>query len=196
MRELVFLINMCYLCSMAYLYTHTRLDNNEIFYVGIGKQKNYKRASFIHNRNIHWKNVTKKTGWTVDIVFDNLTWEEACEKEKELIKKLGRIDLGTGKLTNMTNGGNGNDGIKMSPESIKKRNESRRKNGWIVSEERKKKQSISMLGKNNKKIIDNATGIIYDSITDASEKLNINRSTLSSYLIGRLKNKTELTYLL
>ena len=30
---------------MAYVYKHTRLDNNEIFYIGIGSHlDNYKRA--------------------------------------------------------------------------------------------------------------------------------------------------------
>ena len=29
---------------MAYLYRHIRLDTNEIFYIGIGSDINYKRA--------------------------------------------------------------------------------------------------------------------------------------------------------
>jgi hypothetical protein len=34
-----------------------------------------------------------------------LTWEQACEKEIEFIKLYGRIDLGTGCLANLTDGG-------------------------------------------------------------------------------------------
>ena len=72
----------------AYVYTHTRLDTNEIFYVGIGTQDNYKRASRSHNRTNYWNNIVKNAGWRVDIVFDNLSWEDACKKEIELIKNM------------------------------------------------------------------------------------------------------------
>ena len=44
----------------AYVYTHTRLDTNEVFYVGIGTQDNYKRASRSHNRTNYWNNIVKK----------------------------------------------------------------------------------------------------------------------------------------
>jgi hypothetical protein len=33
---------------MAYLYTHIRLDTNEVFYVGIGSDKDYSRAYTTH----------------------------------------------------------------------------------------------------------------------------------------------------
>ena len=38
---------------MAYVYKHTRLDNNEIFYIGIGlnSDDNYKRAFDTYGRN-------------------------------------------------------------------------------------------------------------------------------------------------
>jgi hypothetical protein len=181
---------------MAYLYTHTRLDNGVIFYVGIGTQDNFKRASFSYNRTIHWKNIAKKCGWRADILFDSLSWEDACLKEKELILKYGRLDLGSGTLVNMTNGGDGLNGIKFSKESIIKRNESRRKNGWVVSKERKIKQSIAMIGKNCKKIINTQTGKIYNSIEEAAKDIGISRTGLSKRLTGKIKNKTELTYLL
>ena len=61
----------------AYVYTHTRLDTNEIFYVGIGRQDNYIRASRVARRSVFWKNIVSKTGWKVDIIYDNLTWEDA-----------------------------------------------------------------------------------------------------------------------
>lgn len=53
-------------------------------------------------------------------------------------------------------------------------------------------------GKNNPRatcLIDTVTGIIYSTVKEASEKLNINRKTLSAYLTGRAKNKTNLKYL-
>lgn len=90
---------------MAVVYTHTRLDTEELFYVGIGKTE--KRAYSKHSRNKHWLHITNKTQYRVSIIETGLSWEEACAKEKELIKKYGRKIEG-GLLTNLTLGGDGN----------------------------------------------------------------------------------------
>jgi hypothetical protein len=92
---------------MAYVYKHIRLDNNEIFYVGIGNDNNYKRAYQKISRNIFWKRVVNKTKYIVEIIDDNLIWKNACEKEINLIKEIGRRDLGLGSLVNLTDGGEG-----------------------------------------------------------------------------------------
>jgi hypothetical protein len=94
---------------MAYVYKHTRLDNNEIFYIGIGyhSDDNYKRAYTTHNRNYIWYKIIKKTEYVVDILLDNLSWEDACDKEIELIKIYGRKKNQTGTLCNLTEGGDG-----------------------------------------------------------------------------------------
>ena len=47
---------------------------------------------------------------------------------------------------------------------------------------------------NRKKVIDNNTGIIYESIMDAANELNIKYSTLARKLTGSLKNNTSLNY--
>lgn len=177
----------------AYVYTHTRLDTNEVFYVGIGTQDNYKRASRSHNRTNYWNNIVKKCGWKVDIVFDNLTWDEACNKEKELIKKIGRVDLGTGTLVNLTDGGEGTLKRIVTDETKAKMSKTRK--GKLRSESDKLKISTAMKGKNAKKVIDTKTGIIYNSIIDASVHLGVSRESLSGYLTGRVKNKTNLAYL-
>jgi len=91
---------------MAYLYSHTRLDNNEIFYIGIGSGIDYKRAYSINGRNKWWKNITNKHDYKVDILLDNLTWEDACEAEKRYILKYGR-KCDDGLLVNITKGGEG-----------------------------------------------------------------------------------------
>ena len=52
---------------MAYVYKHIRLDNNEIFYVGIGNDNNYKRAYQKISRNIFWKRVVNKTKYIDDL---------------------------------------------------------------------------------------------------------------------------------
>ena len=90
---------------MAIVYQHTRLDNNSIFYIGISV--NYKRAYDKSKRNKIWKGITSRTTYKVDIIYENLSWEEACEKEKELIKIYGRLDNNTGILANLTDGGEG-----------------------------------------------------------------------------------------
>lgn len=99
---------------MAYLYRHTRLDKNEPFYVGIANDeyKHYERAYSKYYRNNHWKNIVAQTSYKVEIMLDNLTWEEACDKEIEFIALYGLNDLKKGPLVNMTDGGEGFRGSK------------------------------------------------------------------------------------
>lgn len=94
---------------MAYLYRHIRLDKNEVFYIGIGKDSKgkYKRAYSKDNRNEHWTNIVNITNYEVEIVLDNLTWEEAGKKEIEFIKLYGKIYSNSGTLTNISDGGTG-----------------------------------------------------------------------------------------
>jgi hypothetical protein len=87
------------------VYRHIRLDKNEVFYVGIGK--NEKRAFSKESRNDLWRKITNKHGYKVEIVARPETWENACELEKLLISEYGRLDLKTGCLANMTDGGDG-----------------------------------------------------------------------------------------
>jgi hypothetical protein len=92
---------------MAYLYRHIRLDKNEPFYIGIGSNNNYKRAYDTYKRNKIWKDIVSKSLYEVEILLDDLTWEEVCIKEIEFIKLYGRKDLGNGTLSNLTDGGEG-----------------------------------------------------------------------------------------
>lgn len=103
---------------MAVVYRHITRDTNEVFYVGIGKTE--KRAYYkSRERSTFWHNVAKK-GYEVEILFEDLTWDEACEKEKEFILLYGRRDLGEGTLVNMTDGGDGGHGIVVK-ESTKEK---------------------------------------------------------------------------
>lgn len=47
-----------------------------------------------------------------------------------------------------------------------------------------------------KKVIDNSTGVVYETIIEASISLGIKKSTLTHYLLGTRKNKTSLSYFL
>ena len=90
---------------MAVVYKHKRLDNNRVFYIGIGRDKY--RAGKKNNRNKHWHNIVNKHGYTKEIIHDNLSWNEACEFEKFYISLYGRYDMKKGHLVNMTRGGEG-----------------------------------------------------------------------------------------
>lgn len=135
---------------MAYLYRHMRLDKNEVFYIGIGSDEEgeYKRAFSKHNRSFHWKNITIKTDYQVEIILDDLTWEEACLKEIEFIKLYGRKDLNEGTLINLTDGGDGALGLIFSETHKKKIGESNKgkHSDYIFTEEHKKKLSDSLKG--------------------------------------------------
>lgn len=103
---------------MAIVYRHRRLDTNEIFYIGIGKNKG--RAFEKRNRNQYWVNIINKTNYSVEIIQKVDNWEDACELEMFLISEYGRKDLGLGPLVNMTDGGEGSLGFKHSEETKKK----------------------------------------------------------------------------
>jgi len=253
----------------SYVYRHRRLDTNEIFYIGIGSSKNFKRAYDIKARSKWWKKVIIKTSYSVEILKENLTWEQACELEILLISEYGRKDLGKGSLVNMTDGGDGMIGRikseeeienlrkmktgkgnhfygkKHSEDSKKKISEARLKMKFRHTNESKNKISESSIGKvsnrygkkltvktknkisksltekykegnynpmkgkkhseetcfkislNNKKkklVIDLETGIFYESLAEAARFSGIPSTTLSSYLLEKKKNKTNLIY--
>lgn len=179
---------------MAYIYTHTRLDKNEVFYVGIGfgnkHDKNYKRAHQKTKRNIFWNRIVNKTDYRIDIIEDGLTREDALKREAFWIKKYGRRDLNEGTLVNMTNGGDGGDTISKHPnkESIlRKMSElSAGKNnpnygGKFLNREYIEKQ-IKSNSHHRYKVINTITGEVslYLSENQISKGLNIPRSTINS----------------
>lgn len=132
---------------MAVVYRHRRLDDNSIFYVGIGI--NESRSFSKRNRNKHWKNITNKTKYPIELILEDLSWEDACELEILLIELYGRNDLGLGKLVNMTNGGDGNNNIIVTEEARLKMSKNNGKYwlGKSHSEETKQKISKNRKGK-------------------------------------------------
>jgi len=129
---------------MAYVYRHIRLDKNEPFYIGISCDAYPNRCTSHLNRNKYWHNVVNKTPIRVEILFDDISYEEAKEKEKEFISLYGRIDLGLRTLVNMTNGGEGSLGIVFSEESKKKIGAGNK--GRKCTEETKLKISLARKG--------------------------------------------------
>lgn len=103
----------------TYLYRHP--DTLEPFYVGMGKGRrrfaHLKEAklnpipeSGQHKLNAIRKLLQEGKDPLIEIVQNNLSREQAAALEIELISTYGRRDLGTGVLTNQTDGGDGNRG--------------------------------------------------------------------------------------
>ena len=124
---------------MSIVYRHRRLDTFKVFYIGIGKTE--KRAYSKKNRNKWWKNIILKTEYSVEIIIEDISWKEAQEVEVLLISEYGRRDLGLGNLVNLTNGGEGTQGIIVSDKT--KQNMSTSATGRLKSEKSKEKNRIA-----------------------------------------------------
>ena len=123
-----------------YVYMYCK-PNGTPFYVGKGKEdrweyhiKQAKKQRTTDGNKLKINTIRKilKQGNEPLIKFidTDLSEEQAFELEEFLISEIGRIDLGTGTLTNLTNGGEGSTGT-------------------IVSQETRSKRSLSMSGENN-----------------------------------------------
>jgi len=145
---------------MYYLYVYLnplKLNENEnlpfkheAFYVGRGKGNRYKA----HLQKYRLKKDNIKNKLIKEILSNNLepeiiiyesglTFTESNNLERELIKEIGRIVDNSGTLTNITSGGQGIEGFKMSDETINKVKRTLTKNGFY------KKLSESMKGDKN-----------------------------------------------
>ena len=198
---------------MAYLYRHIRLDKNEPFYIGIGSDNDYKRANAKKGRSFKWKDIAYNVQYEVEILLDNITWDEVCKKEIEFISLYGRADLGKGPLVNMTDGGEGQYGRKISNETrikmCKSKSENAKQNMKISHKNRdysylkgkagckvgiKSKEHILSLieASTNKriKIFCPELNIIFNSLTEASKILNKSTGNISNILHSKT-NKTR-----
>jgi hypothetical protein len=205
---------------MTYLYRHIRLDTNEPFYIGIGSDDTYKRANNKKGRSYSWKDIAYKYLYKIDIILDNLTWEEACEKEKEFIKLYGRKDLNLGTLVNFTDGGEGQNNRKDSIETKIKKSKPKSEIAKTNMKNSHKNRDYSYL-KNKagaklgiKKTLEHTIKIqkaadnkkikiycpelnmIFNSLTEAGDKLNRSSGSISNVLKSKTnKTKTGLTLL-
>lgn len=127
---------------MACLYRHIRKDLNIPFYIGIGND--IRRAYSKSNRNIHWLRIVSKTDYEVDILFDDISYDFAKEKEIEFIALYKRKQDG-GILCNITKGGDGVLGLVHTEESRRKMSEPNK--GKTLSEWHKKRISELRKGK-------------------------------------------------
>ena len=154
------------------VYRHIRLDKDIPFYIGIGKDIN--RPYNKKDRSTFWKSIINKTEYIVEILFDNLTKEQATEKEIEFIELYGRVDLKTGSLCNMTCGGEGTGKLNEDLEWLRRRRIKRTLTG-------KKKSLVSKINscigqKNRMPVV--IEGIEYLSLRQAGLALGVHKSTI------------------
>ena len=103
--------------KIFYVYKYTNRRTGEPFY--IGKGKNYRASQHISDA----RNTSERTpkldmirklnfedGVSVSIVQDNMDESKALALEVQLIREIGRHDLGSGPLLNKTDGGEGISG--------------------------------------------------------------------------------------
>lgn len=162
------------------VYRHRKKDTLEVFYIGITNCKS--RPFLKKRRSDFWKKIENKHGRIVEILFDNISKEYACELESFLIKLYGRRDLGTGSLVNMTTGG---DHFNHSKESKIKMS----KIAFNTFKSHTKGKNIK-----GRSVIDTSNGNIYKSIKMVAILNNISYSNLRKCLNGELKNKTSFQY--
>lgn len=86
-----------------YVYEWFNVVTGEVFYVGKGIRNRYCQLS---GRNQHFRDYFNTHECESRIVYENLTEQEAYEKEKELIKYYR--ETSNFRLTNVTDGGEGN----------------------------------------------------------------------------------------
>lgn len=108
-----------------YVYEHWRLDRDECFYVGKGKGR---RAYVMKDRNGHHKAIQAKVireGFAIEIrmVAMGLSEKEAFSIECERICFWRNVGID---LANMTDGGDGISGFKMSIDAKEKMSRAKR----------------------------------------------------------------------
>lgn len=136
--------------KIFYVYGYIRLDTNTYFYIGKGKDNRYLR---LDNRKSHFMNILNKVDCVVEILYDNLTEEQAFQLEVDTIYDLVfnegySIDIkGFDKcekhLVNCTWGGEGTCGlvIKQTQDTINKR--VKKNTGRIRTKEQKETMSLA-----------------------------------------------------
>ncbi len=195
------------------VYCHTRNDTNEIFYVGKGTPT---RSRTSGSRNKYWKHVvTKAGGFKVHIIAANLFEQEALNFEILLIKKLREQNV---KLTNITAGGEGTSGIKLSEEHKQKLRKAHlgkklspehiakcvaSKLGKKYTAEQKQNISNSLKGRKlstshkaklSKQIVCLTNNKEYPSVTAAAKELGLETTNISKCCKGVFKQTKGYTF--
>jgi hypothetical protein len=124
--------------NIFYVYIHKRLTDGKVFYVGKGKEK----RAYSVRRSDWWKRVANKHGYIVEILFDNLSEQDAFQSEIDVIAELRNFNT---PLVNMTVGGTGASGYRWTDEA--KRKQSIIRSGTKLTESHKKQISETLSGR-------------------------------------------------
>lgn len=142
------------------------------FYIGICKDKN--RPYNKKDRSKFWKRIVNKTDYFVEIIFENLTKEEAIQKEIEFIKLYGRVDTNSGTLCNMTCGGEGTGDLNKNKEFLRRERISQSLKGLKHTEYSKLKNCLS----HSNRMPVTIDGVEYPSLRSAEKALGIHKNTI------------------
>ena len=191
------------------VYKHQNLINGKI-YIGITSQipeKRWRNGQGYYNHKKFYAAI-KKYGWdnfSHDILYSNLTEEQACLLEQQLIQKYNSKINGY----NLTDGGDGVKGYAHTEETKRKISESQKKrdhtkqtkqiNEWNKTHKEQRSQMMkaiwkneetrkSMIEKKKKKVVCITTGQTFNSINEAAEYANISPSGISKCLKGVQKS--------
>jgi len=148
---------------------------NEPFYIGFGKKERIFSHLKSAQRNKHSgfniicidkiKSILQEHLLPIIIkINDNISFDDAKKIEIKLISDIGRLDLGTGPLCNLTSGGQG-------------------KHNYKLSDETKNKINLFITTGRNKKISDKLLGV--KKTKEHIEKMRLNATGKQSFLKGK-----------
>ena len=133
---------------MFYVYLWLREDGTP-YYVGKGHHGRANRAFSGCQHNVHCPQVLQRI-----IVQDYISEDEAFDAERFFISFYGRKDLGTGRLRNRTDGGEGTAGLICTEErkrKISRANMGRKPTHYVRTEQHR--HLLSTIHQGNKKAI-------------------------------------------
>lgn len=176
-----------------YIYAHRRMSDKQIFYVGKGS---YGRSHSSRNRNVHWRNISNKHGFFVEIAFGGLSEKEAFRLEREAIEACRQFGC---PLTNATIGGEGPSGAVRSLETRSRISNSRM--GKVHSIAARLAQSRGQIGRKQpesmrqkvgaklgKPVLCIETGKIYASASAAAREMALPRPSICKVCNRKLKS--------
>lgn len=186
----------CDMLKKHFVYRHVRLDSNVPFYIGCGTNtvNFYFLRAFSKKRNRQWHKVTSLTDYRVEILFTSDDQEEMFLKEKEFIALYGRVNMGTGTLVNLTDGGRENANSIVSQET--KDHLSKINTGKKLGPVTLRRMAASQLSRNNRSGNNSLSKPVYqysingefvkkwDSQTDAFKELSMPKSSISKACSG------------
>lgn len=144
--------------------------NNKV-YIGITSKSMKKRLNTGYDHNVHFSRAIQKYGWeriSTNILFDNLTEDEAKRIEIELIAKYNTTDPNVG--YNVSIGGESHNGCSFNHSDETKRKISEHHSRYWKGKKRSplsEQHKVKLITSRNIKVKCVETGQVFNSITEA-----------------------------